>query len=242
VSAIDQLKELVLQDRRFRQEAFDRARRVLDQVRRDLGGIVGMLGAGDDAYPVTIDQKNPQHLVALLGPRAVHIVLQQSVGVRKELVYSGEDTMLPLFQEIAAAPDHAHPTEHSVAIEFIRSSSQAFRLQAPAEALIFATLHVGPENCVLENKFLSKSYPSADVATWMPEVLATLLSQSLSWGISVWPGARAIEYGAVLETRLIGLPAPGTPVRDKRIGFEPPRRGDELAGEPGDFPGKGPVK
>lgn len=238
MSAIDQLRQLVLDDRRFRQEAFDRARKIFGEIRSNVSGIVDVLGKGDASYPVEVDQQNPEHLVVLLGPRAVHIVLQQSVGVRKELVYSGEDTMRPLFQEIVASPDHAHPAEHSVAIEFIRSSSEAFRLRAPAEALIFSSLHVGPQECVLETKFGSKALPSEQVATWMPEVLAALLSQSLALGISVWPGARTIEYQAVLETRLIGLPAPGAPLRERRIGFEPPRTGDDLVGEPG----KGPAK
>jgi hypothetical protein len=178
MSALDSLRQLVLDDRRFRKEAIDRAQGVFAEIRLNLAGVLEVLGAGEDAYPIKIDQQNPNHLVALLGPRAVHIVLQPSVGVRKELVYSEGETMRPLFQEIAVAPDHAHPAEHSVAIEFV----------------------------------------------------ATLIAQSLSWGISVWPGPRKIGYEEILESRLLGLPASQVRVKERRIGFEPPRVGDEVAG------------
>jgi hypothetical protein len=230
MSALDSLRQLVLDDRRFRKEAIDRAQGVFAEIRLNLAGVLEVLGAGEDAYPIKIDQQNPNHLVALLGPRAVHIVLQPSVGVRKELVYSEGETMRPLFQEIAVAPDHAHPAEHSVAIEFVRGSAEAFRQQAASEALIFATLHVGPADCVLESKVVSGSFPLGEAADWMPEVLATLIAQSLSWGISVWPGPRKIGYEEILESRLLGLPASQVRVKERRIGFEPPRVGDEVAG------------
>jgi hypothetical protein len=242
MSAIDSLRQLVLQDRRFRKEATDRARGLFAEIRRNLAGVVDGLGAGEDAYPIEIDQQNPEHLVVLLGPRAVHVVLQRSVGVRKELVYSEGDTMLPLFHEIAVAPDHAHPDEHSVAIEFVRGSSEAFRLRAPSEALVFATLHVGARACVLESKVLSDSFPIEEAATWLPDVLAQLIAQSVSGGISIWPGRRQIGYAELLESRLISLPGPQAGVREKRIGFEPPRVGDEAASEPGARPAKDNIK
>jgi hypothetical protein len=232
MSAIDSLKQLLLDDRRFRKEAIERAQGLFTEIRRNLAGVVEALGTGEDTYPIKIDEENPHHLVALLGPRAVHIVLQPSVGVRKELVYEDGDTMRPLFQEIAVAPDHAHAAEHSVAIEFVRGNAEAFALQAPAEALIFATLHVGPTDCVLESKGVSGTFPLGEAPDWMPEVLATLIAQSLSWGISVWPGPRKIDYTEILEARLLGLPTSRVRLRERRIGFEPPRVGDDAVGGP----------
>jgi hypothetical protein len=228
-AALDSLKQLVLDDRRFRKEAIARAQGVFAEIRGNLAGVLEALGSGEDAYPIKLDQQNPDHLVALLGPRAVHILLQPSVGVRRELVYEG-NTARPLFKEIVLAPDHAYPAEHSVAIDFVRGSAEAFAQQAASEALIFATLHVGPADCVLESAVVSGTLSLEKTADWMPEVLAALIAESISLGISVWPGPRQIGYQEILESRLHGLPASQVRIRERRIGFEPPRLGDEVVG------------